>query len=87
MVRAEVHGGYTPFSKCVTHYDTFSHAAAKMSWALRGGVRLLREPTGIAGHRLPCNPGVFPVTAVEHRRRQYPRIVPGDCREWSPIPD
>ena len=59
MVRAEGHGGYTPFSKCVTHYDTFSHAAAKMSWALRGGVRLLREPTGIAGHRLPCNPGVF----------------------------
>ena len=28
---------YTTFSKCVTHYDTFSTSAAKMSWALRGG--------------------------------------------------
>ena len=29
-------GRHTPFSKCMTHYDTFSEAA-KMSWALRGG--------------------------------------------------
>ena len=28
--------GYTTFSKCVTHYDTFSTSAVKMSWALRG---------------------------------------------------
>ena len=87
MVRAEGHGGYTPFSKCVTHYDTFSHSAAKMSWALRGGVRLLREPAVVAEYRLTCNNGVFHAFSVEHRRRQYPRIVPGNCREWRPIPD
>lgn len=27
---------YTTFSKCVTHYDTFSVKSCKVSWALRG---------------------------------------------------
>ena len=47
--------GYTPFSKCVTHYDTFSTSAAKMSWALPRGMRLLRKP------KPPCAVcGVYP---------------------------
>ena len=43
--------GYTPFSKCVIHYDTFSTSAAKMSWALPRGMRLLRKPIP------PCSVG------------------------------
>ena len=74
--------GYTPFSKCVTHYDTFSTSAAKMSWALPRGMRLLRKPMppcsvcGVYPH--PCKtawPTYFPqsylLQAAAHRQREF----------------
>ncbi len=49
-------GGHTPFSKCMTHYDTFS-GAAKMSWALRGGCGCcdsLRRRSEALRLQIPC---------------------------------
>jgi len=62
---------YAPFSKCVTHYDTFNLTVAKMSWALRGAKNTFEKVLSALSTKLyyfpkkeHCKVAGVPVSAI-----------------------